>query len=136
MNVAVKQVPRGNCPKQGCHTGHEDPGEGRDQSTLCSAAHQPDDDSWPSPCWQQREWKGYSGNNKWVRTWYLMVSPIFLLSPNLDFKGETAEIGNRPECERYREQIQILKARDEPRKRLHTKEKRLVFICRGRQTLK
>lgn len=92
--------------------------------------------AWPSPCWQQREWKGYSGNNKWVRTWYLMVSPIFLLSPNLDFKGETAEIGNRPECERYREQIQILKARDEPRKRRHTKEKRLVFICRGMQTLK
>lgn len=49
MNVALKQVARGNCLKQSCHTGHEDPGEGRDQSTLCSAAHQPDDDSLAEP---------------------------------------------------------------------------------------
>lgn len=40
---------------------------------------------------------GVFGQCKWVRIWYLVVLSIFLLSLHLDFKEETAGIGNWPD---------------------------------------
>ena len=110
-------------------------GQGTQSVLPCSAAYcHPDRDSLAKAVLVAvgRQWETCWvcwGNSKWVRTCYLIVSPIFLLSPHLDFKEETAETDQSEKDTGNKYRFQSLEINSENAGT--RKEKWLVLSCRG-----